>query len=408
MARAVDRLSARRVQTEKRSGYHADGRGLYLQVSGAGTKSWVLRYMLAGKGREMGLGSAEIVSLEQARKKRDEQRNLLLERIDPIEARKLERAQNALALAQAKTFEDCAKAYIEAHRADWKNVKHASQWENTLKTYAYPTLGALPVQSVDTGHIQEALKAIWSSKRETATRLRGRMEKILDWAAALGYRAGPNPARWRGHLDHVLAKDKRRKRIKHHAAMPFQQIGSFVPKLREQDGIAARALELTILTAARTGEVIGATWAELDLEGAIWTVPAERMKGGRPHRVPLSPSAVKLLRTLPSTDGYVFPGRQARKPLSNMAMLQLLERMGHGELTVHGFRSTFRDWASERTSYPRKVCEMALAHAIADETEAAYRRGDLFEKRRKLMLEWSRHCDRSDGTGNVIPMKGTA
>lgn len=408
MARQIDRLSARGVATKKKAGYHPDGAGLYLQVSESGTKSWVFRFMLAGRAREMGLGHGDLVSLEEARIARDKHRKLLAEGIDPIEARTAQRAQDALELAQAKTFEECARTYMAAHRSDWKNPKHASQWENTLSTYAYPKIGALPVQAIDTGQVNEVLQPIWNVKRETASRLRGRLEKVLDWATALGYRSGPNPARWRGHLDNVLAKDQRRRRIQHHAAMPFDQLGAFIEELHKQKGIAARALEFTILAAARTGEVIGMKWAEVDLAAESWTVPAARMKGKREHRVPLSPAAVELLRTLPRKGDYVFPGRREGQPLSNMAMLQLLGRMGHGELTVHGFRSTFRDWASERTSFSREVCEMALAHAIADETEAAYRRGDLFEKRRRLMAEWATHCEAPEKGGQVIPLRQTA
>jgi integrase len=389
MARRINRLSARGVQTKRKPGYYPDGAGLYLQVSATGTKSWVFRFMLNAKAREMGLGSALTFSLEEVRGLRDRQRKLLAEGKDPIEARKAERAHAALELAQAKTFKDCAVAYIEAHRAGWKNAKHREQWENTLSSYAYPTIGALPVQAVYTGHVREVLQPIWNAKRETAVRLRGRIEKILDWATALGYRAGLNPARWRGHLDKVLAKDQRRRRIQHHPAMSIDEIGSFMPRLRQQECTAASALEFLILTTARTGEVIGMQWPEVNLDAAVWTVPAERMKGHREHRVPLSPAAVKLLRALLGGEVFIFPGRGAARPLSNMAMLKLLERMGHSDLTVHGFRSTFRDWAAERTSFAREVCEMALAHAIADETEAAYRRGDLFEKRRRLMDAWA-------------------
>ncbi len=389
MARQINRLSARGVLAKRKAGYYPDGAGLYLQVSESGTKSWVFRFMLSGRAREMGIGSAQAFSLEEARASRDKQRRLLSEGLDPIEARKAERARNAMDQAQAKTFKDCAEAYIDAHRSGWKSAKHASQWENTLETYTYPRIGALPVHAIETGQVREVLAPIWDKKRETAVRLRGRVEKILDWATALGYRTGPNPARWRGHLDKLLAKDQRRHRTQHHAAMPFDCIGEFLVKLRDQEGIAARALEFLILTAARTGEVIGMRWPEVDLDAAVWTIPAERMKGSREHRVPLSPAAVVVLQALPDGEGFVFAGRTSARPLSNMTMLKLLERMGRDDVTVHGFRSTFRDWASERTSYPREVCEMALAHAISDETEAAYRRGDLFEKRRKLMAAWA-------------------
>jgi integrase len=364
--------------------------------------------MLNGKAREMGLGSFRLVSLDKARAERDRQHELLAEGKDPIETHKAAKARTALEQAQAKTFEECARTYIETHRAGWKNAKHIEQWENTLSTYAYPKIGALPVQAIDTGHVREALQAIWNGKRETAVRLRGRIEKILDWATALGYRAGLNPARWRGHLDKVLAKDQRRRRIQHHPAMPVEKTGAFVKALRQQEGTAARALEFLILTAARTGEVIGMQWPEVDLDGAVWTVPVERMKGHREHRVPLSPAALKLLRSLSKGEGYVFLGRTTTRPLSNMAMLKLLERMGHADLTVHGFRSTFRDWAAERTSFAREVCEMALAHAISDETEAAYRRGDLFDKRRRLMEAWGAFVSTPATGERVLSIKRAA
>ncbi len=408
MARQINRMSARGVATKKKAGYHPDGAGLYLQVSESGTKSWVFRFMLTGRAREMGLGHADLVSLEEARIARDRHRKLLAEGIDPIEARKAQRARDALDLAQAKTFEECARTYMAAHRSGWKNPKHASQWENTLSTYAYSKIGALPVQAIDTGQVNEVLQPIWNEKRETASRLRGRIEKILDWATALGYRSGPNPARWRGHLDNVLAKDQRRRRIQHHPAMPIDKIGTFMRALRQQEGTAARSLEFLILTTARTGEVIGMQWPEADLDAAVWTVPPERMKGHREHRVPLAPAAVELLRSLPEGKDYVFPGRVPTRPLSNMAMLKLLERMGYADLTVHGFRSTFRDWAAERTNFAREVAEMALAHAIADETEAAYRRGDLFDKRRRLMDAWSSYLEMPEAATKVMPIRRTA
>lgn len=394
MAREINRLSARAVQAKRVPGYYPDGGGLYLQVSTSGTKSWVFRYMLNRKPREMGLGSLLTYSLEEARARRTEQHKLLDEGKDPIEARDAAKARAALDLARSKTFKECAEAYIEAHRTGWKNSKHASQWENTLATYVYPKLGALPVQAIDTGHMRGILEPIWNVKRETASRVRGRVEKILDRAIALSYREGPNPARWRGHLDKILAKDQRRRRVKHHTAMPFDSMAAFLRDLRKQVGTAAQALDFLIHTAARTGEVIGMTWSEVDLEAGVWAVPAVRMKGHHEHRVPLPGAAVRLLRSRRPADckgdEFVFPGQRASKPLSNMAMLVLLDRMGKAEMTVHGFRSTFRDWAAERTSFPREVAEAALAHAIDSDVEAAYRRGDLFEKRRRLMDAWEK------------------
>ena len=276
-------------------------------------------------------------------------------------------------------------SYIASHSAGWRNAKHAAQWGTTLATYAYPVFGSLPVAAVDTGLVMKALEPIWSTKPETAGRVRGRNESVLDWAKVRGYRDGENPARWKGHLIQLLPSLTKVTKVKHHAAMPYAELPAFLIALRARPAMAARALEFAILTAARTGEVLGARWQEMDLEARIWMVPAERMKAGREHRVPLSDAAVAILKAIYRTGDLVFP-------LSNMALLMLLRRMGHGELTAHGFRSTFRDWASETTNHPRDVVEMALAHAIADKTEAAYRRGDLFEKRRRLMVEWEAYC----------------
>lgn len=408
--RQKDRLSPKAVTHARTPGYYADGGGLYLQVSPSGTKSWIFRYTLAGRAREMGLGPEHTVGLAEARRKAAACRLLLVDGIDPIEARNAKRAGDALNAARSITFTECAEAYIRAHQAGWKNVKHASQWESTIKTYCGPVIGSLPVQAVDTGLVLKVLEPIWAEKPETATRLRARMEKVLDWATVRTYRTGDNPARWRGHLDKLLPALKKSKRVKHHPALPFDAMGEFMEALRAQEGIAARALEFLILTATRTGEVIGAMWDEIDLDAALWTIPAARMKAHREHRVPLSPRAVKLLQGLEAKrqSAYVFPGQKEDAPLSNMAMLQLLKRMGHDNLTVHGFRSTFRDWTSERTGYPREVCEMALAHAVGDKVEAAYRRGDLFEKRRRLMADWAKHCEASKKGGQVILLRRTA
>ncbi len=406
MARAREKLKPREIEKIKQPGYYADGAGLYLQVSESGSKSWVFRYMLNRRAREMGLGPARVFSLADAREQAAEQRKLRAQGVDPIEARKAARARQALQLAKSKTFAECAREYIAEHRREWKNAKHIEQWENTIETYCGPILG-LPVQGIDVGQVLAVLKPIWNEKRETAVRLRGRIEQILDAAKVSGYREGDNPAKWRGNLKHKLAKDDRRKRIKHHAALPYTEAGAFVKDLRAQEGTAARALEFTILNASRTGETIGAIWPEFDLDAATWTVPPGRMKGHREHRVPLSQAAVKLLRALPREGDYVFPGRSEKKPLSNMAMLALLERMGRGDLTTHGFRSTFRDWAAERTNFPNHVVEMALAHAIGDDVEAAYRRGDLFEKRRRLMDAWSNYLSVAEA-GKVTPIRRTA
>jgi integrase len=301
------------------------------------------------------------------------------------------------------TFRQCAEAYIEAHRPSWKNAKHAAQWPSTLETYVYPVFGDSPVQAVDVGLIMRVLEPIWKTKTETASRLRGRIESILDWAAARGFRQGDNPARWRGHLRHLLPPRSRVQKVKHHAALPYREIGTFMKLLREQEGTSALALEFLILTMARTGEVIGATWEEIDLSAGIWTIPAVRMKAGKEHRVPLSEPALAILRRLETgkQGKFVFPGGKPGKALFNRAMFMLLGRLGRSDLTVHGFRSTFRDWAAESTNFPREVAEQALAHSLQDKVEAAYRRGDMFEKRRGLMKAWAGFCSVQEA-GNVV------
>jgi integrase len=403
MSRPVHRLAVKTVERTKRPGYYCDGGGLYLQVSPTATKSWIFRYARHGRSHEMGLGPAREVSLAEARVRAADARRQLVDGVDPLAARKGHRAQERLEKAGTASFAECAKKFIAAHRAGWQNGKHAEQWQNTLDTYAGPVIGDLAVKDIDTAHMLRVLEPIWAKKPETASRLRGRIERILDYARVRGYRSGENPARWRGHLDKLLPPALNRKNRKHHAALPYDEIGAFMEKLRAQEGTAARALELTILTGTRTQEVIGAKPEEIDLKKALWTIPAERMKAGKEHRVPLSPQAIEVIKARPAGT-YLFCGLKEGAPISNMAMLELLRRMGRDDLTVHGFRSTFRDWAAECTTYPREVCEMALAHAISDKAEAAYRRGDLFEKRRQLMLDWAKYCDRPTGDAQVVPL----
>ena len=386
--RKLKLLTALDVERKRKLGYFADGGGLYLQVSPAGTKSWIFRFTRAGKAREMGLGSKLAVSLARAREKAQEARELLADGIDPIQARDAAKTALVLAEKRSKHFRECAEAYIEAHRSSWKNAKHVSQWENTLETYCYPELGGLPVSSIDPGLVLKVLEPIWNEKPETASRLRGRIESILDWATVRGYREGLNPARWRGHLDQTLPKRSTVAKIVHHAALPYVQAPAFMRELRAVEGTAPRALEFIILTACRTGEAIAAQWSEIDLAHKVWTIPAARTKAKKEHKVPLSDRAVEILRGL-EKGAFVFPGRKEEESLSNMACLKVLERMKRDNITTHGFRSTFRDWAAERTNFPSFVVEMALAHAIESKVEAAYRRGDLFEKRRQLMAGWS-------------------
>lgn len=405
MARTIHRLSALKATRAKTAGMLADGGGLYLQVGKpseqgrAPPKSWIFRYKREKAGTKkvaetwMGLGSAGDVTLEEARETAAECRRQLREGIDPLAARKAASNAANVAAAHSVTFMECSERYISAHKPAWKNAKHQSQWQNTLATYAEPIMGSLPVLAIGTGDVLKVLEPIWATKPETASRVRGRIEAVLDWATARGYRHGENPARWRGHLMKLLPARAKVRKVEHHPALPYSELPAFMADLRAQEATAARALEFLILTVARTGEVIGATWSEIDAKAKTWTVPGERMKAGKPHRAPLSARALELIENQQKIGGeYVFPGGKAKRPLSNMAMLKLLERMERGELTVHGFRSTFRDWAAERTNYPREVAEMALAHTIGDKVEAAYRRGDLFEKRRRLMEEWAKFC----------------
>lgn len=401
--RKLNRLSAVQVAKLKAPGYYADGAGLYLQVSSTGTKSWIFRYARAGREREMGLGPLHTFTLAQARERATAQRILLADGIDPIEHRRALLDEARAESEKSRTFADCAAAYIKAHRASWKSATHAAQWAYTLEEFTRP-FAKLPVQRVDTALVLKALEPIWTEKHETARRTRARIEAVLDWATVRGFRKGDNPARWKGHLQQLLANVKKRALVEHHAALPYQQLPAFIRDLRALPGTSARALEFLILTAARTSEVLKAKPEEID--GTTWTIPAERMKSGREHRVPLSPRALELAKV--GKSAYLFPGPDDDAPLSQMALLMLLRRMGREDLTVHGFRSTFRDWTAEQTNYPREVAEMALAHAIGDQTEAAYRRGDLFEKRRKLMQEWARYCERPTQAAGVTPIRKRA
>ena len=416
MARLVDRLTALEVKRLDRVGMHPDGRGLYLQVHAGGSKSWIYRYTLHGRVRAMGLGPTHLVSLAEARGMAQEARLLKNQGVDPIDARAASRPapEPPPEVDRGPSFKNAAAAYIDANSAAWRNAKHEAQWSSTLQTYAYPVLGDRPVDEIDTTLVLKVLEPIWSTKPETASRLRGRIESVLDWAKARGHREGENPARWKGHLDKILPAKSKVARVEHHAALPFKAMPAFMADLRTRDGAAARALEFAILTAARTGEVIGAQWSEIDFEARIWTQPATRTKTHREHRVPLCDAAMAILESMREAflegrreflslygkpipndialEGFIFAGMRRGKGLSNMAMLKTLERMGYSDLTTHGFRSTFRDWAAETTDYQNEVVEMALAHAIGGKVEAAYRRGDLLEKRRELMRDWSRYC----------------
>ena len=412
MARAIEKLTALRVEKERRPGMYCDGGGLYLRVTNDGAKNWVFRFMLNGRARWMGMGPLHTVNLAEARKRAGEHRLRRHDGIDPIEARRAEKRRAQLDAAKAVTFKECAEAYIKAHRAGWRNGKHAAQWEATLSTYADPVMGGLSVQAIDNVLVLKVLEPIWTTKPETAGRVRGRIESILDWAKVRGYRVGENPARWRGHLDKLLPARGKVRRVEHHAALPYAELPGFLVALREQDGISARALEFTILTAARTGETIGAHWNEINLLEKTWTIPAARMKAGREHRVPLSPRTLGILEEMQAhrhaDDGFVFPGGKLGKPLSNMAFLMLLRRMDRDDLTAHGFRATFKTWASDRTGFQNEIVEAAMAHVVGSKVEQAYRRGDMFEKRRRLMQQWATFCTvapTQETDCNVAPMR---
>jgi integrase len=395
-----EKLSARAVTTAK-PGRYCDGRGLWLAVSQSGARKWIFRFTFGGRVREMGLGNAA-VSLAAARNKADEARKLVASGANPIEARR-----EAERIAAGKpTFGQCADALLEAKSSEWRNEKHRAQWRMTLGEYAKP-LRDMPVDQVDTGAVLGVLQPIWQAKPETASRLRGRIETVLDAARAKGHiaRNEANPARWRGHLDKLLPKRQKLSRG-HHAAMAFKDVPEFISGLRGREAMAALALEFAILTAARSGEVLGARWSEIDFEAKVWTVPAGRTKAGREYRVPLSARAMAIVERLADgrTGEFVFPGQRAGRPLSGMAMEMVLRRMKTESVTVHGFRSAFRDWCGETTSFPREIAEAALAHVAGDATERAYRRGDALEKRRKLMEAWATFCGPKEGS-NVIAME---
>src|SRR5262249_39565564 len=396
MARTIGKLTALKVDKANRPGMYGDGGGLYLRITEDGAKNWVFRFMLSGRARWMGMGPLHTVNLAEARKRAGEYRLRRHDGIDPIEHRRAERLQARLDAAKAITFKECAQNYIKAHRAGWRNGKHAGQWEATLATYAEPVIGKLSVQAIDTALVLKVLEPIWTTKPETAGRVRGRIESVLDWAKVRGYRTGENPARWKGHLDHLLPARGKVRKVEHHAALPYAELPGFVKALREQEGISARALEFTIVTAARTGETIFARWSELDLLDKTWTIPTGRMKAGREHRVPLSARALAILEEMQvhrsGDDGFVFPGAKARRSLSNMAFLMLLRRMKRDDLTAHGFRATFKTWASDRTGFQNEIVEAALAHVVGSKVEQAYQRGDMCEKRRRLMQQWATFC----------------
>ncbi len=405
MPKQTKELTALEVKRIAEPGRHSVGTvpGLFLMVRDNGVKGWVLRVVIKGKRADLGLGGYPAVTLADAVKRARELREDIAKGLDP-------RAERQAAKA-ALTFKEASEEYIKLHRAGWKNAKHAQQWENTLMTYVFPIIGTLPARDVDTHHVLDVLRAHWNTKNETMVRVRNRIELVLSWAMAAGHREkGLNPAAWRGNLDHALPKPSKVNNRQHHAALPWQELPTFMAKLALIEGMSARCLEFTILTACRSGESRGATWEEIDLNGKVWNIPAERMKAGRAHRVPLSDRVVKLLEALPRIEGepLVFPGSKENTPLSDMSLTMLLRRHATG-VTAHGFRSSFRDWAAETTSYPGEVCEMALAHAVGDAVEAAYRRGDLFAKRAALMQDWAAYATKpQEAAGTVTPIRAAA
>lgn len=396
--RVKNKLTATTVRNLKQPGMYPDGGGLFLQVTLAATdaaprKSWVVRFRSPkGKTREMGLGSADHVPLAEARVAADDAKAMARRGVDPIEQRLEQKRALAQPSPSPMTFRKAAEAYIAAHKSGWKNDKHAAQWAATLSAYAHPVFGDVPVADVTVTHVMAVLDPIWTTKTETASRVRGRIESILDWAAVRGHRSAENPARWRGHLQKALPARSKAQPVRHHPALPYADAPDFMRALMRIDAIGAQAFAFCILTATRTNEALRARWEELDTDAGVWTIPATRMKAGREHRVPLAPQALTVLDTVrPFTvaSGWVFAGASNDKPLSNMAFTMTLRRMGKSDITPHGFRSTFRDWAAEQTDAPKEVAEAALAHVVGDKVEAAYRRSDLFEKRRALMASWA-------------------
>jgi integrase len=415
----LNRLKALDLTRSKlKSGMHADGGGLYLRIAQGGSKQWIFRYRKGGRLIDMGLGGVNSVSLARARGRAGEARSLLASGKDPLGEKHSQRASNALAKARGVTFEAAARQCIASRKAGWRSAKHAAQWTATLETakhaaqwtatletYAFPLIGALPVSEVQVSDVLRVLEPIWTTKAETASRVRQRIEGVLDYAGARGYRQGDNPARWRGHLAQILPARSKVQRVRHQPAMPYNEVPAFISSLRQQGGTAALALQFLILTAARSSEVTGAEWSEIDLRDATWNVPAGRIKSGRAHRVPLSKHATAILEKLSGRKGPLFKNAKDRS-LSSGAFRALLERMKVDGVVPHGFRSSFRDWAAERTNYPREVAEAALAHVTGDKVEAAYRRSDLFEKRRRLMGEWGAFCSKPASTAKVLKIRG--
>jgi integrase len=404
----MNRLTMKKVAAlRRRPGRYGDGQNLVLQVISATNASWLFAYERNGRARMMGLGPLHTISLKEARERARAARQLLLDGIDPLEHKRAERDRRALEAAKNVSFETCAQQYVTAHESKWQNAKHHRQFMSTMRDYVFPTMGALPVAMIDETLVLKCIRPIWTIKTVTASRVRNRIEAVLDYATAAKLRKGDNPARWTGNLEYLLPAPDKIARPEHHEALPYREIAAFMTALRAIPGVAARALEFTILCAARTGEVVGAQWDEIDLKAKTWTIPATRMKSGREHRVPLSPRALAVLEEVFTEDGnpFVFVGVRPGTAIGDLAMLRVLRRL-NPTATVHGMRSTFRDWAAEQTAFANHVVEMALAHAISSAVEAAYRRGDLFDKRRKLMEAWGKFCSTPLQASAVVPLRG--
>jgi integrase len=387
----LNQLSVKFVEKVKKPGRHNDGGGLVLVVTPSGSKNWQYRYETSGRGHYMGFGPFPLVSLAEARDKRDDARRQRLNRIDPMEARAEQRAREVQERRQRISFMDATRQFFALHGSQWK-AKHRGQFTSTLEHYAFPVLGAMYVDAIKTEDVLRVLEPIWSSKTATAVRTRGRIEKVLAWAIVRGLRQPPNPAAWKGHLQAALPAPSLVAKPEHHAALPYSELPGFMALLHQKPGFVTAALQLLILTASRTNEIVGMRWAEVDIENAVWVVPAERMKRRKEHRVPLSVATLSLLQSLPREADYVFVGAQPNKPINNLSMAALLRRMGFESITVHGFRSSFSDWAHETSVFSNHVIEQALSHAVGSQVERAYRRGSMFFKRRQLMDQWSAYC----------------
>jgi integrase len=400
--RSYEKLTARRVSVNNQPGMHSDGGGLYLRIDKSGSKSWIYRYRVGQRQHDLGLGSTRVISLADARRKAVEITRQRLDGNDPLLERRALRHAEAVERAKTITFRQAAEQYIDAQAAGWRGGSNAQQWTASLTTYAHPVIGLLPVAAIDLGLVLRVLEPIWTTKPETATRVRRRVEAVLGWATTHGYRNGDNPARWSGHLENILAPRVRLAAVRHHAALPYGEMGAFMTALRQNETVPARALEFAIMTAARAGEVFGATWNEIDTKARIWTVPAARMKGAREHTVPLSDAAMACLGK-PGA-GYLFPSPRGGRPLNKTVFHHLKRTVAWAgsDYTAHGFRSTFRDWCGDCTAYPREVVETALAHTVGNAVEQAYRRGSAIDTRRRLMEQWGRFCEQPAAAGKVV------